>query len=360
MKADFCVLDLQVARARIVLSLLAMLSIYIDPSTGGGAFQLDWPLFETLVCHLMYSAVTDVALNRQAESNLVRNISIALDLGFATAVAYLTEGRTSPALIFFVFAIVAVGFRTGFRDTLAITGCAVALYLGAIEFSIGLASTYAMRTIYLGITGYLIGFFGQQRVGFEARLRALEAESQRQAIARSLHDGYIQSLAGISLRLETCRELLTRDRAANAINELAELQNAVNREYDEVRTYIRTLAGIRGKMSENMAGTVSTPRLDVHANFAVASEVGEHILQIILEGLRNARRHANANSIMIDASQSDSGVLICVEDDGAGFPVEGSPPWAIASRVEELGGRMSINGGGVARLKVEMPAAMKY
>ena len=64
-----------------------------------------------------------------------------------------------------------------------------------------------MRAVYLAIAGYLIGFFSQQRALFEAEVRELETRAERQSIARSLHDGYVQALAGVNLRLETCRAL---------------------------------------------------------------------------------------------------------------------------------------------------------
>ena len=158
-------------------------------------------------------------------------------------IAFLTEGRTSPSFIFFVFAIVAVGFRTGFRDTLLVTLCCVALYALVVEISNGLLSVYLMRAVYLAIAGYLIGFFGQQRVHFERRVRELETEAEREAIARSLHDGYLQALAGVSLRLESCRDMLLSNEPAAALAEIKEIQLGVSREYDEVRVYVRSLAG---------------------------------------------------------------------------------------------------------------------
>src|ERR1700730_12684650 len=58
---DFAVLDVRVAQARVVLSLLALLSLYVDPSLGG-LFHLDTWLLTTLLCHLLYSALTFLAL----------------------------------------------------------------------------------------------------------------------------------------------------------------------------------------------------------------------------------------------------------------------------------------------------------
>lgn len=55
-------LDLNIARGRIALSLLAFLSLYLDPSTGG-LFRLDTWVLITLGCHLAYSVSTYLVLN---------------------------------------------------------------------------------------------------------------------------------------------------------------------------------------------------------------------------------------------------------------------------------------------------------
>src|SRR5712691_2291705 len=152
MKPDFGELDGRVAQARVVLSLLALLSLYVDPSLGG-LFHLDTWLLTTLLCHLIYSALTYLALAYRLATNPVRQISICLDLIFATAIAFLTEGRTSPSFIFFVFAIVAAGFRTGFRVTMLVTIGSVALYIFVVALSDGLVNIYIMRAAYLAIAG---------------------------------------------------------------------------------------------------------------------------------------------------------------------------------------------------------------
>ena len=121
---DFSALDLNIARARVMLSLVALLSIYVDPSAGG-LFHLDAYLLATLLCHLAYSLGIYFALSRGIAPRTLHRASTALDISFATAVTVLTERATSPSYIFFVFAIVAVGFRTTLRATLAVTGVCV-------------------------------------------------------------------------------------------------------------------------------------------------------------------------------------------------------------------------------------------
>ena len=354
MKPDFDELDAKVAQTRVMLSLVALLSLYVDPSLGG-LFHLETWLFAILLCHLLYSALTYLAY--QFGTSAVRKISVGLDLVFATIIAFLTEGRTSPSFIFFVFAIVAVGFRTGFRDTLLITLCCVTLYALAVEVSDRSLTVYLMRPVYLAIAGYLIGFFGQQRAQFERRLRQLETQAEREAIARSLHDGYLQALDGMSLRLESCRDMLSSKELEAALAEIKEIQLGVSREYDEVREYVRSLAWT----DESVTGLEHmdfNARFHVQAAFTAPGEVVEHIMQIALEGIRNTRRHGHARSGSINVEQLTGTINIKIDDDGIGFGDAVRAPWTIASRVAELRGHLAVKSAAAgAHLEICLPTA---
>jgi signal transduction histidine kinase len=354
-RPDFRGLDFNIARGRIVLSLLAMLSLYIDPSTAGGLFHLSRLALLTLLCHLAYSIGIYLTLRRRPNRADLATASTALDLFFATAIAFLTEGQTSPAYVFFVFAIIAAGVRPGLPSTIAVTLCSVALYLLVIVLSDGISNLYMMRAVYLAIAGYLIGFVGRQRAAFETHVRELETRAERHAIARSLHDGYVQALAGVNLRLQTCRELLGRQRPDDALDQLTELQTGVAREYDEVRAYIRELAGVDVSSARVVTTVPADPHFEVRMAFAGHSTTGEHLLQIMLEGLRNARRHGMPRCVTINVNGLEEKLRITIDDDGAGFQESGQPPWAIASRVAELGGHLIVNRNGLTRLEIEMP-----
>jgi len=355
-RPDFRGLDINIARGRIVLSLLAMLSLYIDPSTAGGLFHLSRLALITLLCHLTYSVGIYLTLRRPNSIGL-STVTTALDLFFATAVAFLTEGQTSPSYVFFVFAIIAAGVRPGpgVLSMIAVTICSVALYLLVILLSERISDLYMMRAVYLAIAGYLIGFVGQQRAEFESHVRDLETRAERHSIARSLHDGYVQALAGVNLRLQTCRELLGQQRPEDALAQLTELQVGIAREYDEVRAYIRELAGVDVSSAKAVAAAVADPYFEVRMAFAGHSITGEHLLQIMLEGLRNARRHGMPQRVTINVSGLEDKLLITIADDGVGFLDSGQPPWAIASRVAELGGHLIVNRNGATRLEIEMP-----
>jgi signal transduction histidine kinase len=353
---DLDALDLHIARARVTLSLVALGSIYIDPSIGG-MFHLDRYLLATLLSHLIYSLVTYLALTRRLGPRFGRELTLALDIFFAAAVTFLTEGSTSPSYVFFVFAIVAAAFRTGFTATLTLTGGCVALYLLVIAVDEHLNGFYVMRAVYLAIAGYFIGFFGHQRARFEARLRELEAASERHAIARSLHDGYVQALASVTLRLGTCLELLQRGRAEEVRQELADLRGGIAREYDQIRAYIRSLASLDERSNGAELRSQSETRFHIEAAFNAPHDVAEQILQVMLEGLRNTVRHAGAHTGAIQVTETGGRVRMLIDDDGAGFRDPDVRPWSIASRVAECGGIMKIASAATAgaHLEIEMP-----
>ncbi len=353
MKPDFRELDRKVAQARIALSLLALFTLYVDPNLGG-LFHLDRWLLITLVCHLVYSTLACLAVTGLMGSTLIGRLSTGLDLIFATVIAFLTEGHTSPSFVFFVFAIVAVGFRGDLRHTISVTIGSVILYLAVTEASGRLISVYAMRAVYLAIAGYLIGFFAQERTDFERRFRELEAAAEREAIARSFHDGCLQALAGISLRIESCRDMLVNNEHAEAVTEIKEIQNALNHEYDEIREYVRFLASVGRVGTANLHG--SNTRFRIQASFAAPGAAAEQILQIALEGIRNTRRHGRASSGAIKMRQNGQTIGITLDDDGIGFADTSAPPWTIASRVSELGGRLIVNSASSgAHIEISLP-----
>jgi len=97
----------------------------------------------------------------------------------------------------------------------------------------------------------------------------------------------------------------------------------------------------------------------VTANFAGRAPILEQVLQIVLEGVRNTWQHGRADCAAINISAADHLIRIAMDDDGVGFRNSEHPPWAIASRVADYGGRLRISSGKRrgAHLEIEIPAA---
>ncbi len=182
--------------------------MYIDP-TVGGFLGIDAHALITGFLYFLYSLGTYAAVRQGILKRQWLWVTAALDIMFAAILARVTEGQTSPSFALFLFAVIAAGSWSELNGTIVVTSACVVMYLVAMAFGTRApTSIHLMRAGYFAIAGYLVIFFGQQRANFERRLRNLETAAERQNIARSLHDGYIQSLAGVNMRLESCRDML--------------------------------------------------------------------------------------------------------------------------------------------------------
>jgi signal transduction histidine kinase len=360
-------IERNLARCRVILSVAAIATVYIDPEIPlmsqwihwtSGPFALDPRFLAVMAAHLTYSIVVYLATREDwplASSFVARTVWV--DVGFAVVIAMMTEGLTSPSYPFFAFAVLTAGLRSGLRQAMLVTTVNLILYLCLIVVTMRRgADVYIMRPVYLGITGYLVGYLGQQSLELQARMRQLEVDAQRTRIARELHDGYAQALAGITLRLEGTRRLLRSDASGEALQELTELQDSVNREYDELRRYARSLAGLDSTPTAEEEGR--PVRLTLRADVTGSAQLVEHVLGIAREGLVNVRRHARATTARIDIRGHGSEVRIDIDDDGVGFR-DDVAPWTIASRSRDIGGRLHIDraAGRGAHVSITLPNA---
>lgn len=363
----FPFVERSIARCRVALSVGALVAVFIDPTAPlisrwiplrSGSFAIDPYALAVMAAHLCYSLALLYALNHRIGSPArMASVSTWADVLFGAAIAVLTEGVTSPFYAFFAFAVFETGLRSGLRRTLLVTAISVGLYLSLIVVSAsGGTNEYIMRPVYLAIAGYLVGHLGQQRLNLEAGIRELAAASERQQIARDLHDNRAQALAGISLRLEACQELLRRGSNNEALFELSDLQTSVYREYDELRVYMRSLVGLQATAVPR--GPHADTRFSLSVQLDGSARLIEHLLQILREGMTNVLRHAHARAAAIRVRSSDSKVLINIDDDGVGFRNGVEQPWSIASLVADLGGAIEVvkDDGPGAHLAITLPA----
>src|SRR5262249_46486295 len=145
-----------------------------------------------------------------------------------------------------------------------------------------------------------------------------------------------------NLRLETCRMLLRHGGVEKALAELTELQAGVNREHDDLRTYIRSLVDLES--ADALHGQQGRTRFSVQARFEGSLVLVEHALPLRLEGPPNVGRPARRDSARVHGDGGAGGVRIRIDDDGVGFPAGAPPPWSIASRAAELGGAVRLGG----------------
>jgi signal transduction histidine kinase len=167
------------------------------------------------------------------------------------------------------------------------------------------------------------------------RLRARAGAAERARVARELHDGAIQALFGLEMKVEALRRATDRDRL-DVDAELEAVQSVIRREVLELRDLMQALRPIEldgaEQLCDVLASVVERFRRDtgVSARFvssggrpAVLPETALEIVRIVQEALVNVRKHSGAGNVLVRLSRTGSTCTLIVEDDGCGFGFEG-------------------------------------
>jgi signal transduction histidine kinase len=167
------------------------------------------------------------------------------------------------------------------------------------------------------------------------RLRARAGAAERARVARELHDGAIQALFGIEMKIEAIRRGSNRPAVA-VESELGEIQDLLRREALAMRELMQALRPTELDSSDQLpdvlAALVERFRRDtgISARFIpsgtripVPPAKAVEIVRIVQEALVNVRKHSRARNVLVRLT-ADHGVCnLVVEDDGLGFGFEG-------------------------------------
>jgi signal transduction histidine kinase len=207
-------------------------------------------------------------------------------------------------------------------------------------------------------------------VALRLRDRARFAE-QHENLMLELHDGCIQAIYAVGLRLQGARGEAHRD-PAKVARTLAEAEADLNLVIQDLRAFI---AGGRPKpyTAEEFVAQVqrsipATHRtmfsLDIDAEVArrLPAEKSEHVLRIVREAASNVARHARARSARVTLARREDRVRLSVDDDGQGH-AGGQPDDRglgiahIQARARKLGGKARVEStpGEGTRVTVEFP-----
>ena len=179
-------------------------------------------------------------------------------------------------------------------------------------------------------------------------LAAVQAsENERRRIARDLHDGVVQDLAGISFAASaTARDVADRPEVAKRLEALGAGVRSSLRALRSLLVEIyppdlRT-EGLGAALDDLLApATASGVRvtLEVADTDGVREETVALVWRVAQEAVRNALRHGRPSTLDVRVERDATGVRLVVADDGTGFDVEGE------SRDGHLGLRASARSG---------------
>lgn len=162
------------------------------------------------------------------------------------------------------------------------------------------------------------------------QLQATALRNERDRIGMELHDGIIQEIYAVGMKLEILRSML--DMGEKAQQQYKMIAGNLNEIIDNIRQYIMALDDANEAQAvsfqqqiENLVVhfkdfsgidvTVSTPE-----RMPSLTDTQRHSLaQIIREGLANIARHAQAQHATLNLVLEDNELYLTIEDDGIGM-----------------------------------------
>jgi signal transduction histidine kinase len=218
-----------------------------------------------------------------------------------------------------------------------------------------------------------------------ARVAELSATTERNRLARDIHDSLGHHLTAISVQLEKAAAYRDRDRAV-AEQADADARSSARRALEEVRRSVRALREETPPFQLSAALAELADQID-DDGFRVTVDVrgaerghGTAALSALYraaqEGLTNARRHGQATRASVTVTFDGSGARLVVADNGRGFPTNQTDPTdptdpiaapghrgfgllGMRERIQLLGGQVDIDGrpGTGAVITVTLPAS---
>jgi signal transduction histidine kinase len=214
------------------------------------------------------------------------------------------------------------------------------------------------------------------------QLRSTAAIEERVRIARDLHDGALQSLAGTALQLRSVMPLVG-SAPHEAVARLGSIQEALVAEQSELRSFISALgpeADDAGRAGIALAPQLTRVAKSLGRRWGVevrceavpaASRLDPRLVQdlgrILAEATANAVRHGGASVIAAAIRLEDGTVTVEIADNGCGFPFTGRldeaelaarelTPRSLHARAAARGSSLAVTSGhGGTQISIILP-----
>jgi signal transduction histidine kinase len=198
-----------------------------------------------------------------------------------------------------------------------------------------------------------------------AELRAVAVQSERERIAREMHDGMAQVLGYVNTKSQAVEELLAAGRVPEASRQMQQLAEAARSLYVDVREAILSLSppllperGLAPALEEYAAQYAESSKLATRVKATpdarqapLPPEVEAEVFGVAREALTNIRKHAHAQRVTIDLAVDGAEVVLRIEDDGVGFnpeeAISGPEKWphfglsGMRERAQSIGGQIA-------------------
>ena len=209
----------------------------------------------------------------------------------------------------------------------------------------------------------------QQLTEYAARVEDLTIATERQRMARELHDTLSQGLAGLILQLEAADAHLANKRlekaqsiVGNAMQQARETLAEARRAIDDLRQ--PSLDDLDSALRQEIARFTDATGIpcDYHADHSqpAPDAVKETVLRAVTEALTNIAHHAQARKVAVNVGVKDKSLSVTIQDDGVGFDASAIPSGhygllGIRERVRLVNGSFEIQNQNGTTLKIQIP-----
>lgn len=197
------------------------------------------------------------------------------------------------------------------------------------------------------------------------------AARTRLSLARDVHDGIVQFLAGAAFRIEAIRRAARSGAAVDGdLNELKRLfveeqgeirgfLMALRRDRDvELAEAIAELRALAQRLSQQWSVDCRVTAEDENASIPIRLQLD--LQQMLREAVANAVRHGGAKRIEVGLAVEDDQLQLSVADNGCGFPsnngAAAAQPWSLKERVERANGSLRlVSAPGKTNILISLP-----
>lgn len=198
-----------------------------------------------------------------------------------------------------------------------------------------------------------------QLAAYALRVEELTTITERQRIARELHDTLSQGLTALVMQLDAAHAYFVKDAYAQGQEIVTQTMMQARTVLTETRYVLHDLRADRPRPDDlpemvqeeidafmKNTGITCDAELDMLAYTPVPHCT--HVLRVVSEGLTNIARHAQANHVYIQAILREQGLEVNISDDGVGFdPTTASFPGhygliGLQERARLIGGLLAV------------------
>ena len=209
---------------------------------------------------------------------------------------------------------------------------------------------------------------------YAAQVEGLTRASERERMARELHDTLAQGLVGLTLQLEAADSHLAKGHPGRAQEIVHQAISRGRETLAEARRAIYDLRtqnpsdddlerAVREEVNRFSAATGVDCRPAIALEGDISREIVEQVLRCVREGLTNVLRHAHARAVELSLTHSPRAIEILIRDDGVGFDPDTIPAGhygllGLRERTRAAGGSMAVESaaGEGTTLHISFPA----